>query len=99
MFNWHEVIRAIVANLAAGEKPGLISAKFHNTLTEVIVQIAGKLKLNKVLLTGGCFMNKLLLERAVQRLEEEGFTVYTQQRVPAGDGGISLGQMKYASYL
>jgi len=99
VFNWHDVIRTIVTNLAEGVKPGLISAKFHNTLAEVIVQIAGKLKLNKVLLTGGCFMNKLLLERAVQRLEEEGFKVYTQQRVPAGDGGISLGQMRYASYL
>jgi hydrogenase maturation protein HypF len=65
----------------------------------VIVQIAGKLKFKKVLLTGGCFMNKLLLERSAQRLEEAGFKVYTQQRVPSGDGGISLGQMKYASYL
>jgi len=99
VFNWHDVIRTIVTYLAAGEKPGLIAAKFHNTLAEVIVQTAGKLKIKKVLLTGGCFMNKLLLERSVQRLEEEGFKVYTQQRVPAGDGGISLGQMKYASYL
>jgi len=98
-FNWHGIIKSIVADLAAGEKPGLISAKFHNTLAEVIVQIADKLHFEKVLLTGGCFMNKLLLERAVQRLKEEGYKVYTQQRIPAGDGGISLGQMKYASYL
>ena len=99
VFNWHDVIRTIVTNLAEGVKPGLIAAKFHNTLAEVIVQIAGKLRQKKVLLTGGCFMNKLLLERSLQRLEEEGFKVYTQQKVPAGDGGISLGQMKYASYL
>lgn len=99
VFNWHDVIKEVVKDLAGGIKPGMISAKFHNTLAEVIVQIAGKLKFKKVLLTGGCFMNKLLLERSAQRLEEAGFKVYTQQRVPSGDGGISLGQMKYASYL
>lgn len=44
-------------------------------------------------------MNYYLLNRAVKRLQETGFKPYTQQRVPAGDGGISLGQIKYASYL
>jgi hydrogenase maturation protein HypF len=53
--------------------------------------------MKKVALTGGCFMNKYLLERSVKRLVEAGLKPYTQQRVPAGDGGISLGQMKFAS--
>jgi hydrogenase maturation protein HypF len=52
-----------------------------------------------VLLTGGCFLNKYLFEKSINRLTEEGFKVYTQQRVPSGDGGISLGQMKFSTYI
>lgn len=99
VFNWHNIIRDIVNDLKAGVPAGLISAKFHNTLAELIVQMAERLRFEKVLLTGGCFMNYYLLNRAVKRLQETGFKPYTQQRVPAGDGGISLGQIKYASYL
>ncbi|MEQ1645881.1 MAG: hypothetical protein ABL959_20685, partial [Pyrinomonadaceae bacterium] len=51
-------------------------------------------------LSGGCFQNKYLLERAVSRLNEEGFRPYWHQRVPTNDGGISLGQtIAAARYL
>lgn len=99
IFNWEKVIKGIVNDIKAGLPAGLISAKFHNTLAEVIIQMAEKLKFEKVLLTGGCFMNYYLLNSSVRRLQESGFNTYTQQRVPAGDGGISLGQIKYASFL
>jgi len=98
VFNWHQIVKGIAADIIAGVPAGLISAKFHNSLAESIVQIANRLNMEKVLLTGGCFMNKYLLERSVKRLTESGLKPYTQQRVPAGDGGISLGQMKYASF-
>ena len=98
VFNWHQIVKSIAADIITGVPAGLISAKFHNSLAESIVQIANRLNMVKVLLTGGCFMNKYLLERSVKRLIESGLKPYTQQRVPAGDGGISLGQMKFASY-
>jgi hydrogenase maturation protein HypF len=44
-------------------------------------------------LSGGCFQNKYLTERAVCRLREEGFRPYWHQRVPPNDGGIALGQI------
>ncbi|HEY4485037.1 MAG TPA: hypothetical protein VI702_01750, partial [Nitrospiria bacterium] len=46
----------------------------------------------RVVLTGGCFQNRPLTERAVRRLREAGFRPYWHQRVPPNDGGISLGQ-------
>jgi hydrogenase maturation protein HypF len=45
------------------------------------------------MLTGGCFQNKYLTERAVRRLREDGFRPYWHQRVPTNDGGIALGQI------
>jgi hydrogenase maturation protein HypF len=45
-----------------------------------------------VVLSGGCFQNSYLVERAAPALEALGFSVYTHQRVPPNDGGIALGQ-------
>ncbi|HTL74249.1 MAG TPA: hypothetical protein VL863_13185, partial [bacterium] len=47
----------------------------------------------QVVLSGGCFQNRYLVERVVKRLREENFQPYWHQRVPANDGGIALGQI------
>lgn len=99
IFNWGDMVKEIINDLRENVPKGKIAAKFHNTLAEVIVQIAQRLKFNRVLLTGGCFLNKYLIEKSINRLTEKGFKVYTQQRVPSGDGGISLGQIKYSTYI
>jgi hydrogenase maturation protein HypF len=70
-----------------------ISAKFHNTLAESIVDIARKTGETQVVLSGGCFQNRYLTERVVKRLREEKFQPHWHQRVPANDGGIALGQI------
>lgn len=99
IFNWHDIVKGIVHDLRRNVSKGIISAKFHNTLTEAVTEISKICGLNKIVLTGGCFLNKYLLERTKSRLLEEGFKVYTHQLVPPGDGGISLGQMKYSTYI
>jgi hydrogenase maturation protein HypF len=61
-------------------------------LADTIVRVAHHVGIDSVALSGGCFQNKYLLERGVQRLREEGFRPYWHQRVPTNDGGIALGQ-------
>jgi hydrogenase maturation protein HypF len=79
----------------------LISAKFHNTVGQVILdmseQIRKETSLNKVVLSGGVFQNKYLLEKAFSLLVSAGFEVFTNHLVPANDGGLSLGQLLIAS--
>lgn len=91
--NWERLIRGVLADLSRKVLIPMISAKFHNTLSEIIVEIAKRAGEDKIALTGGCFQNRYLTERAVRRLTGEGFKVYWHQRVPPNDGGISLGQM------
>ena len=95
--DWELMIKEIIADSEANMSKAKISAKFHNSLIEMIVAVARLSGEKNVALSGGCFQNKYLLERAVRRLGEENFNVYWHQRVPTNDGGIALGQILAAS--
>jgi hydrogenase maturation protein HypF len=78
-----------------------ISQRFHNGLVEEFVQLATILRtkttLNRVCLSGGAFHNIYFSQRLEARLSGVGFEVFTQKEVPAGDGGLSLGQALVAA--
>ena len=95
--DWERLIRGLLEDLRRGESQPVMAARFHWTLAEVIIAVARRTSLENVLLTGGCFQNRVLLERAVERLREEGFRPSWPQRVPPNDGGIALGQIVAAS--
>jgi hydrogenase maturation protein HypF len=96
-------IGAIVSDVAHKTNIGVISARFHNTMAEVIAEgcrlICRKEGLKRVCLSGGTFQNVYLLERAVSKLERAGFEVFLHSRVPANDGGIALGQAVIANEI
>jgi len=91
--DWEPMIRAMLADVSRGIPLNLISAKFHNALVESMVAVAQRVGEERVCLTGGCFQNKYLTERAVRRLGEAGLRVYWHQRIPPNDGGIAVGQL------
>jgi hydrogenase maturation protein HypF len=93
LLDWSPMIEAILMDVQQGVSVGIISAKFHNALAESIVAVAKRAGQNRVVLSGGCFQNRYLTERAVQRLQAEGFRPCWHQRVPPNDGGIALGQV------
>jgi hydrogenase maturation protein HypF len=97
--DWGPLLEAMQADLQAAIEPGAVSARFHAGLIEAIVAVCRLIGEPRVALTGGCFLNLLLLEGAVRRLTSEGFTPYWHQRVPPGDGGIALGQIMAAADL
>jgi len=91
--DWRPMLRALLADRDKGVAAATTAVRFHNTLVEMIAMIAATVGCEHVALTGGCFQNKYLAERAIRRLEESGFAVYRHQRVPPNDGGIALGQI------
>jgi len=50
-----------------------------------------------VVLSGGVFLNRRLLESVCAGLDERGLRVLTPERLPIGDGGISYGQAAVAA--
>jgi hydrogenase maturation protein HypF len=95
--NWQPAILEILKDRETGRSQ--ISGKFHHMLVEAIVAVAQRAGEPKVVLSGGCFQNRYLAERAIERLSAEGFRPYWHQRIPPNDGGISLGQVFATSML
>lgn len=91
-----EIFINIIKDLKKGLDKKIIAAKFHNTVAEFTVDLCGKIRentgINGIALSGGVFQNKYLTEKVIFSLEDKGFKVYIQRKVPPNDGGISLGQ-------
>ncbi|MFC1989054.1 carbamoyltransferase HypF [Chloroflexota bacterium] len=97
-----DLFAAIIIDLQDGATQARIAAKFHNTVARLIrglcQVISNKTGITRVALSGGVFQNRLLLRKAVNLLESDGFKVFTHWQVPCNDGGISLGQVVIANF-
>ncbi len=93
--------RSIAEDIIAGIPATLISAKFHNTIVEIICAASARLRtatgINSAALSGGVFMNGYLLGKAETRLTDMGFRTLTHSKVPPNDGGLALGQLVIAA--
>jgi hydrogenase maturation protein HypF len=91
----------LIARRRAGEGVERLARAFHQTiatmLAEVTVEVARQAGLRSVVLSGGCFINRLLTAGVRALAERAGLSVYTHCQVPPGDGGLSLGQAVVAA--
>ena len=87
--DWRELAAAFI------EKPS--PRMLHESLVRWVLDAALGTGVKQVALSGGCFQNALLTSLAIEALAAHGIYTATHQRVPANDGGISLGQAVLAS--
>ena len=89
------VLDAVVSDRRAGAAAGLIGARFHRAVADLIVEEASQESgtSQTVALSGGVFQNALLLELTLTGLHARGIHVITHRCVPPNDGGIALGQL------
>ena len=90
------IFMAIKAGASAGVSRGAMALGFHYAVSDLILDISRKIRIkegiNQVALTGGVFQNKIVMERTLKLLRQEGFDVYYNISVGPNDGGICLGQ-------
>ena len=96
------MIKQIVQEIINQKSSAEIAFAFHITMTRIAVDVCRKIRekcgINSVVLSGGVFQNRLLLSLLMEKLGEQGFDYYIQKKVPANDGGISLGQAAVAHF-
>ena len=97
IINMAGAMRGILKDLDKNIFKPKISAKFHNTIALVILKIAKRFCLKKVVLSGGVFQNKFLVQRARELLKDHGFKVYTHSNIETNDSGIPIGQIAIAN--
>ena len=92
--------KEMVNGLKAKEPRGKMALRFHLTVAQMIrrtsLLLRKETKINKVVLSGGVFQNKLLLGMSLSLLYKEGFKVFQHNIVSCNDSGISLGQAAIA---
>jgi len=102
-FGLKEIFRQLVFDVKNGVDADIVSAKFHNTISEMLLGFAvicrSETNLNTVAMSGGVFCNRYLANRLVKQLKKNDFTVLLNRNVPSNDGGIALGQAAIAALL
>jgi hydrogenase maturation protein HypF len=97
------LLAAVMADVEAGAPRPVIARRFHEALAQGVLEAAVALRathpFDRVVLSGGVFQNRLLLERVVARLDAQDIGHWRNAAVPTNDGGISLGQLAMAVTL
>ncbi len=101
ILRWSTLWEAILEDLLQGIPPAIISARFHHGLAQAVARTARHLcdkhEFKLVVLSGGVFQNKLLLERVGEILRATDLCVLSPEQFPANDGGLALGQAAIAA--
>ena len=95
------LVRSVIEQLEYGESVAKISANFHRTLIYYIGQMAKQCceerHISHIVLCGGVFQNRILLEGVMQELGK--YKVHVPTQSPMNDGAIALGQLWLGSHM
>jgi hydrogenase maturation protein HypF len=96
-----QTVVAVREDVAAGRPLGAVASRFHNAVAQATVEACGTAASGRecdlVVLSGGVFQNRRLLEAVIHGLARTGLRVRVPERLPLGDGGISYGQAAVAA--
>ncbi|MCS5691902.1 carbamoyltransferase HypF [Cyanobium sp. FGCU-6] len=94
--DWRPLLAALLDDIAADTPPGPCALRFHQALVngcaDLVQAAAESWGLRRVVLAGGCFQNRLLLEGLIAALRQRGLEPFWPSALPASDGGLALGQ-------
>jgi hydrogenase maturation protein HypF len=97
------MIREIVADISGGVAAGVISAKFHNTIADMIFSLSEEIYrmsgVKKVVVSGGCFLNRYIVDRIRKRFRSSNLEIYTHKKFSPSDLGLSVGQAVVAANM
>ena len=95
------ILEAVTAEIFAGTPLAKISARFHNTIANLVLVLSQELSrgtgIKQIALSGGVFQNTTLLQQTLLLLHQAGFQPLIHHLVPPNDGGLALGQAVIAA--
>lgn len=94
--NWRPVLPSLLADRDRGVPPGTMAMRFHRALADAVAAVARRFPDLPVVLSGGCFQNRVLTELCVERLASHPAGVFSPGWIPPNDGGLAVGQLAVA---
>lgn len=95
--DWAPMVATAADDAERKVAPGLIAARAHGALVRAIAEVAARVGVGRVVLSGGCFQNRRLTEGVIEELSAAGHEVLIHRLVPPNDGAVSLGQAAVAA--
>lgn len=100
VLNSRPLFEALLEGIRTGVPAGKLALDFHVTIASASARIAREIcareGLDTVALSGGVFMNRLLLRLLTHELKDAGLAVLVPHAVPVNDGCIAYGQAAIA---
>lgn len=99
--DFRPMVQKVWLDLIAEQPVALIAKRFHLTIVEVVSRsclwVRQNYGLRRVVLSGGVFVNEIILALTMRNLVNNNFEVYCQSQAPTNDGGLALGQAVVAA--
>jgi hydrogenase maturation protein HypF len=97
--DWRPIVRQVVRELQSGQSASVIAMRFHRAIANAVGMVAERFPGYPVVLSGGCFQNRILTELVVDELRQQSRTVASPGTIPPNDGGLAAGQIAIAAAL
>jgi hydrogenase maturation protein HypF len=101
VLSWQGLWQAVLTDLKRDADKAQIAARIHHSLidatVELLVKLSSRIGADRIVLSGGVFQNRLLLEGVTEQLQRCGKSVLLPQHYPMNDGGLALGQAVIAA--
>jgi len=94
--DWRPLLRDLRDDLARDVPAGTMAIKFHRAVAAAVFQMASRFADYPVVLSGGCFQNRILTEMIAERLSNQPQPVGLPGVIPPNDGGLAAGQLVIA---
>jgi hydrogenase maturation protein HypF len=95
--DWRPLVRQLLRDRAAGTLPGAMAMRFHRGLAAAVVDVCRCHRSLPVVLGGGVFQNRVLVELLAERFAETGQSLLLPSLIPPNDGGLAAGQLAVAA--
>lgn len=95
--DWRPLIRQLLADRDAGVTVGAMAMRFHRGLADVIIEVASCHPTLPVVLGGGVFQNRVLVELLIAAFDNRNQPCGFPGSIPPGDGGLAAGQLAIAA--
>ncbi len=95
--DWRPIVRQVFTDLQSGQSASLIAMRFHRAIANAVGMVAERFPSCPVVLSGGCFQNRILTELTVEELKQQSRMVASPGIITPNDGGLAAGQIAIAA--